>query len=83
MTSAKPVVFALEPHVLFNTLCQKLSAIAGQTDARLFPDGESYLRIETPVTNQHCIILADLSRLIRSGGVKSGVSQKPRGNAIN
>jgi ribose-phosphate pyrophosphokinase len=62
MSKTQPIIFALEPHNILAILCQKLGAIAGQIDTRDFPDGESYLRIETPVTNQHCIILADLSR---------------------
>jgi len=62
MTASQLIIFALEPHNILNTLCQKLGAIAGQTDTRHFPDGESYLRIETPVAGRDCIILADLSR---------------------
>jgi len=61
MTASQAIIFALEPHNLLNTLCQKLGAIAGQTDTRHFPDGESYLRIETPVAGRDCIILSDLS----------------------
>ncbi len=61
MTASQPIIFGLGPHTLFNTLCQKLSAIAGQADTRHFPDGESYLRIETPVEDSNCIILANLS----------------------
>jgi len=62
MTASQSIIFALEPHNLLKNLCDKLSAIAGHTDTRHFPDGESYLRIETPVADRHCIILADLSR---------------------
>jgi ribose-phosphate pyrophosphokinase len=64
MTLNKPaqvIVFTLEDHDLFNSLCSKLPAIAGRINTRSFPDGESYLRIETPVEDSHCIILADLS----------------------
>jgi ribose-phosphate pyrophosphokinase len=57
-----PVLFALEPHVLHDTLCEKLPADKGKSETRAFPDGESYLRIETPVRGRHCIILADLSQ---------------------
>jgi ribose-phosphate pyrophosphokinase len=46
---------------LFDSLCQKLNAVAGQTDTRHFPDGESYVRIDTPVEGRNCIILANLS----------------------
>lgn len=62
MTASQPIIFSLEPHTLFNTLCQKLSAVAGQTDTRHFPDGESYVRIDTPVEGHDCIILGDLSQ---------------------
>jgi ribose-phosphate pyrophosphokinase len=33
----------------------------GKIHSRLFPDGETYLRIDTPVQNRHCLVLADLS----------------------
>lgn len=58
---ARPIIFALESHPLLESLCNKLPALAGRTLAREFPDGESYLRVETPVTKRHCIILANLS----------------------
>lgn len=57
----QPIIFAFEPHDLFDSLCSKLPAIAGRINTRSFPDGESYLRIETPVEGSQCIILADLS----------------------
>jgi ribose-phosphate pyrophosphokinase len=58
---ASPVIFALEPHCLQQSLCDKLRAAQGKVQSRSFPDGESYLRIETPVRNCHCMIVADLS----------------------
>lgn len=62
MTAAtRIIIFTLESHGLQESLCQKLPAIKGETFSRSFPDGETYLRIGTPVQNQHCIILADLS----------------------
>ena len=61
MIASHPVIFSLEPHTLFDSLCQKLNAVAGQTDTRHFPDGESYVRIDTPVEGRNCIILANLS----------------------
>ncbi len=55
------IVFCYEPHDLVDSLCIKLPAIEGRINTRSFPDGESYLRIETPVEGSDCIILADLS----------------------
>ncbi len=60
-TSAEAVLFALEPHSLFYSLCKKLSLNPGFHSFRRFPDNESYLRIENDVKEKHCIILADLS----------------------
>ena len=56
------LIFALEPHPLAAYLAQQLGVEQGKTSQRLFPDGESYVRIDTPVKNRHCIVLADLSR---------------------
>lgn len=61
MKSKKPVLFALKPHPLDALLCAKLPAMAGKLSDRRFPDGESYLRIDTPVSGKHCIILLELS----------------------
>jgi len=55
------VIFTLQPHPLMERLCQTMPAEVGKTDTRLFPDGESYLKLETDVRGRHCIILADLS----------------------
>ncbi|RLA44888.1 MAG: ribose-phosphate pyrophosphokinase [Gammaproteobacteria bacterium] len=57
----RPVIFSLEPHPLVPSLCEKLAFEQGHTNSRLFPDGESYLRIDTPVQDRQCIVLADLS----------------------
>ncbi|UXI00073.1 ribose-phosphate diphosphokinase [Photobacterium sp. TY1-4] len=57
-----PVLFALTPHPLARSLGQQLPAQPGQLDSRRFPDGESYLRVESDVSGRPCIILADLSR---------------------
>ncbi|MBV1930115.1 MAG: ribose-phosphate diphosphokinase [Porticoccaceae bacterium] len=43
------------------SLCEKMAFEQGKTHSRLFPDGETYLRIDTPVQNRHCVVLADLS----------------------
>ncbi|WP_064609180.1 ribose-phosphate diphosphokinase [Photobacterium sp. J15] len=60
-TSTEAVLFALEPHSLFYSLCKKLELNPGFHSFRRFPDNESYLRVETSVKDKHCIILADLS----------------------
>jgi len=60
-SDVRPIIFALKPHPLLAGLCDKLPAVEGRTLTRQFPDGESYLRIETPVAKRHCIILANLS----------------------
>ncbi len=56
------LIFALEPHPLAASLAQQLGFEQGKISQRLFPDGESYLRIDTPVEARHCIVLADLSQ---------------------
>lgn len=57
----QPVIFSTAQHPLFDSLCKKIPAEAGKLNTRLFPDGESYLRIDTDVSKRSCIILADLS----------------------
>lgn len=56
-----PIVFALEPHPLQASLVGQLPADTGEFITRQFPDGESYLRITTPVAGRSCIVIADLS----------------------
>lgn len=56
-----PVMFSLAPHPLAESLCTQLGIEHGATNTRVFPDGESYLRVATPVKGRHCIVLADLS----------------------
>lgn len=56
-----PLVFSLQPHVLATTLTDALGGQPGVYDTRCFPDGESYLRIITSVTDQPCVVIADLS----------------------
>ena len=58
----KTLLFTLEPHPLQQKLCDQLGLEPGHLELRRFPDGESYIRITTPVTGAHCIVLADLSR---------------------
>lgn len=55
------VLFALTPHPMQKNLALQLQAESGVLSQRHFPDGESYLRIETPVQGKACIVLADLS----------------------
>ncbi len=63
MISAGPVplVFALQPQPLVDKLTAAIDGQAGQLSSRLFPDGEVWLRILTPVTDRHCLVVADLS----------------------
>ncbi|MEX2131566.1 MAG: ribose-phosphate diphosphokinase [Pseudohongiellaceae bacterium] len=58
---AIPIVFSLQPHPLLSGLVSGLSAQTGGFETRYFPDGESYLRIETQVEQRQCIILANLA----------------------
>ncbi|GGD64895.1 ribose-phosphate diphosphokinase [Lacimicrobium alkaliphilum] len=59
MTSA-PIVFSLSSHPLAESLPEVLNAETGKLNTRLFPDGESYLRIDTQVSQRDCIVLIDL-----------------------
>lgn len=58
----RPVIFALEPHPLQTSLVEQLHAESGKFDTRQFLDGETYLRIITPVASRQCIVVADLSQ---------------------
>ncbi|SEA30008.1 ribose-phosphate diphosphokinase [Microbulbifer marinus] len=58
-----PLLFTLDPALpLFKPLYDGLPAEAGALEYRHFPDGETYLRVETPVAGRNCILLADLTR---------------------
>lgn len=58
-----PLLFALETGLpLYAPLRRLLQAEPGQWEYRRFPDGESYLRIASPVAGRPCVLLADLSR---------------------
>ena len=46
---------------LFAPLLQQLGAEAGVLNLRRFPDGESYLRVDSDVKNRACIILVNFS----------------------
>ncbi|QIB66070.1 ribose-phosphate diphosphokinase [Kineobactrum salinum] len=57
-----PVVFSLCTELpLFAPLAMALGAETGAVNYRLFPDGESYLRIDSPVTGRDCVVLANLA----------------------
>lgn len=56
------ILFSLAPHPLAAPLAEGLGARLGAFDARIFPDGESYLRVTTPVAGRRCILLAELSQ---------------------
>lgn len=58
-----PVLFALENDLpLHEPLQAAIGADAGEIDQRRFPDGESYLRILSPVRGRRCVLLANLCR---------------------
>ncbi|SDX41126.1 ribose-phosphate diphosphokinase [Marinobacter mobilis] len=59
---SQAVLFSLTPHPLAAPLVSQLGATPGDLSQRRFPDGESYLRVNTDVSNRHCVVLADLAR---------------------
>lgn len=59
--AGRPLLFSLRDHPLAESLVQAIDGERGVVDARTFPDGESYLRISTPVSGRPCLVLADLS----------------------
>jgi len=61
MNLEMPVIFDLDEHPLTGLLCGKLPGELGYVNARQFPDGESYLRIETSVKGRQCIIVTEFS----------------------
>ncbi|WP_102797655.1 ribose-phosphate diphosphokinase [Bowmanella denitrificans] len=54
------VLFSLTPHPLHTPLAQQLGAESGRLERRDFPDGESYLRINSDVTGKDVLVLVDL-----------------------
>ena len=56
-----PVVFSPNNHPLAESLSKAIGGQPGEFSARQFPDGESYLRIQSDVENRACIVVADLS----------------------
>jgi ribose-phosphate pyrophosphokinase len=61
--SAGPIVFSLQSHPLVDSLTISLIGVPGECNTRQFPDGESYLRVVTPVENRPCVVIADLSQV--------------------
>lgn len=59
--SKQPLIFALQPHPLADTLTSLLGGELGVFDTRAFPDGESYLRIESLPRGRPCVVLVDLA----------------------
>lgn len=60
MMSSVPVLFSLAYHPLTESLPAPLHCETGKLETRLFPDGESYLRVCSAVEQRDCIVLADL-----------------------
>lgn len=59
----KPLLFALDGHdALAGQLCRTHGLEPGAFDRRRFPDGESYLRLETAVSGRIVILLCALDR---------------------
>ncbi|WP_078083173.1 ribose-phosphate diphosphokinase [Microbulbifer mangrovi] len=56
-----PVLFTLEKTLpLLAPLRTGLDAECGALEARNFPDGETYLRVLSPVSGRQCVVLANL-----------------------
>jgi len=64
-----PLIFNLDfffedtqdtPSVMADNLIDQLSGESGQIDYRHFPDGESYLRVESSVENRDCLLVCSL-----------------------
>lgn len=59
----KPLLFALEnPHGLNEGLLSHTDFDAGEIERRQFPDGESFVRLLTPVEGRDVILLCSLDR---------------------
>ncbi len=61
LSKNKLIIFSLNSDLLTFSLCKKLNAELGLYDEREFPDGESYLCINSDVKGFDCIVVADLS----------------------
>ena len=59
----KPLLFVLEAAPdLANSLLQQAGFDKGEIERRLFPDGESYVRLLTPVEGRGVVLLSSLDR---------------------
>lgn len=56
-----PLLFSLNNHPLVGPLSTAIGGQRGEFDARRFPDGESYLRVNSAIENMPCVVIADLS----------------------
>ncbi len=54
------ILFSPMEHPMSVLLSQHLHAEIGEVENRLFPDGESYLKVCSLVRGKHCLILMDL-----------------------
>lgn len=57
-----PILFSLDQHPLLSPLSEQLEGIIGTLDTRQFPDGETYLRVTTPVEGKDCIVVTNLAQ---------------------
>ncbi|MBB5213155.1 ribose-phosphate diphosphokinase [Microbulbifer hydrolyticus] len=58
-----PLLFSLAATLpLSAPLGKGIHAVHGELEMRHFPDGESYLRVRSPVHERHCVLLANLSQ---------------------
>lgn len=56
-----PILFNLDSDPdLADRLCRALQAEAGQLEQRHFPDGESYMRVHSEVSQRHCVVFCNL-----------------------
>lgn len=56
-----PILFSLEPGLpLYEPLRATLEADAGSLEQRHFPDGETYLRVASSVSDRDCVLLVNL-----------------------
>ena len=61
LPSPSPILFSLDQHPLLPPLCDQLQGRIGSLETRQFPDGETYLRVTTPVAGKDCIVVANLA----------------------
>jgi ribose-phosphate pyrophosphokinase len=63
MTGRKPLVFALSgAEACGRTLTPQIGGEHGDADIRRFPDGETYIRLITPTSGRHVVLVASLVR---------------------